>query len=88
MASKMAGMILDKKLRELKQMLTPKGVTLKLGDKARRQLLDEGFSPVYGAREMDRVIHNRLKTRLVKEILFGSLKQGGEYVLEELQTEE
>ncbi len=85
---KMAGMILDKKLRELKQMLTPKGVTLKLGDKARRQLLDEGFSPVYGAREMDRVIHNRLKTRLVKEILFGSLKQGGEYVLEELQTEE
>lgn len=85
---KMAGMILDKKLRELKQMLSPKGVTLKLGDKARRQLLDEGFSPVYGAREMDRVIHNRLKTRLVKEILFGSLKQGGEYVLEELQTEE
>lgn len=84
---KMAGMILDKKLRELKQMLAPKGVTLKLGDKARRQLLDEGFSPVYGAREMDRVIHNRLKTRLVKEILFGSLKQGGEYVLEELQTE-
>lgn len=84
---KMAGMILDKKLRELKQMLSPKGVTLKLGDKARRQLLDEGFSPVYGAREMDRVIHNRLKTRLVKEILFGSLKQGGEYVLEELQTE-
>lgn len=85
---KMAGMILDKKLRELKQMLAPKGVSLKLGDKARRQLLDEGFSPVYGAREMDRVIHNRLKTRLVKEILFGSLKQGGEYVLEELQTEE
>lgn len=85
---KMAGMILDKKLRELKQMLSPKGVILKLGDKARRQLLDEGFSPVYGAREMDRVIHNRLKTRLVKEILFGSLKQGGEYVLEELQTEE
>ena len=84
---KMAGMILDKKLRELKQMLSPKGVILKLGDKARRQLLDEGFSPVYGAREMDRVIHNRLKTRLVKEILFGSLKQGGEYVLEELQTE-
>ena len=82
---KMAGMILDKKLRELQEMLTTKGVTLKLGDKARTQLLNEGYSPVYGAREMDRVIHNRLKTRLVKEILFGSLKQGGEYVIEQLE---
>ena len=82
---KMAGMILDKKLRELQEMLTTKGVTLKLGEKARTQLLNEGYSPVYGAREMDRVIHNRLKTRLVKEILFGSLKQGGEYVIEQLE---
>ena len=82
---KMAGMILDKKLRELQEMLTSKGVTLKLGEKARTQLLNEGYSPVYGAREMDRVIHNRLKTRLVKEILFGSLKQGGEYVIEQLE---
>ena len=82
---KMAGMILDKKLRELQEMLTTKGVTLKLGEKARTQLLNEGYSPVYGAREMDRVIHNRLKTRMVKEILFGSLKQGGEYVIEQLE---
>jgi len=73
----MAGMILDKKLRELQDMLAPKGVTLKLGEKARQQLLREGYSQEYGAREMDRVIHNRLKTRLVREILFGSLKQGG-----------
>ena len=84
MDKKMAGMILDKKLRELQEMLTPKGVTLKLGDKAREQLLQEGYSQEYGAREMDRVIHSRLKTRLVREILFGSLKQGGEYVIDDL----
>ncbi len=80
----MAGMILDKKLRELQEMLTPKGVTLKLGEKAREQLLQEGYSQEYGAREMDRVIHNHLKSRLVREILFGSLKQGGEYVVDDL----
>ena len=88
MDKKMAGMILDKKLRELQEMLTPKGVTLKLGDKAREQLLQEGFSQEYGAREMDRVIHNRLKTRLVREILFGSLKQGGECQIDDLETGE
>lgn len=85
MDHQMAGLILDKKLRELQEMLTSKGVTLKLSEHAREQLLKEGYSPVYGAREMDRVIHNRLKTRLVKEILFGSLKQGGEYVIEQLE---
>ena len=83
----MAGMILDKKLRELQAMLEPKGVKLTLADRAREQLLDEGYSQEYGAREMDRVIHNRLKTRLVREILFGSLKQGGEYVINELEQD-
>ena len=84
----MAGMILDKKLRELQEMLDSKNVTLKLGEKARDQLLSEGYSKEYGAREMDRVIHARLKTRLVREILFGSLKQGGDYVIDELEQQE
>ena len=88
MDRKMAGMILDKKLRELQEMLNAKQVTLKLGAHAREQLLKEGYSQEYGAREMDRVIHNRLKTRLVREILFGSLKQGGEYALDELAPDE
>ncbi len=88
MDRKMAGMILDKKLRELQEMLDAKQVTLKLGAHAREQLLKEGYSQEYGAREMDRVIHNRLKTRLVREILFGSLKQGGEYALDELTPDE
>ena len=83
----MAGLILDKKLRELQAMLDGKGVTLKLGDKAHDQLLEEGFSPEYGAREMDRVIHSRLKSRLVKEILFGALKQGGECVIDDLEEQ-
>jgi ATP-dependent Clp protease ATP-binding subunit ClpA len=68
-------------------MLTPKGVTLKLGEKAREQLLQEGYSKEYGAREMDRVIHARLKARLVREILFGPLKQGGECVIDELEQQ-
>ena len=83
----MASLILGKKLRELQDMLSPRGVTLKLGDKAREQLLAEGYSKEYGAREMDRVIHSRLKTRLVREILFGSLKQGGEYEIDELELD-
>ena len=73
----MAGMILDKRLRELQAMLTPKNVTLKVDREARALLLKEGFTAEYGARELDRVLHRELKTRLMREILFGKLKRGG-----------
>lgn len=84
MDRKMAGMILDKKLRELQHMLDAKGVTLQLGEQAREQLLALGYSKEYGAREMDRVIHSHIKTRLVREMLFGSLKHGGVMAINQL----
>ncbi|MBQ0069568.1 MAG: AAA family ATPase, partial [Bacteroidales bacterium] len=58
----MAGMILDKKLRELGVLLATRNVKMTLDDDARELMLAEGYSRTYGAREMDRVIHNRLKT--------------------------
>jgi ATP-dependent Clp protease ATP-binding subunit ClpA len=53
-----------------------------LNDEAFALLLDEGFTREYGAREMDRVIAQRLKPLLMREILFGSLKQGGKVTIE------
>ena len=73
----MAELILAKKLRQLDAKLTAKGVTVTLTDAAREQLLKWGFTKEYGAREMDRVIGNRLKPILMKALLFGKLKKGG-----------
>ena len=73
----MAERILDKKLRELQDKLTAKNVTLSLTPEAHEHLLNEGFTREYGAREMDRVIAHQLKPLLMREILFGRLKQGG-----------
>ena len=73
----MAGMILDKRLRELQAKLSPKKVTLKVDREARALLLKEGFTAEYGARELDRVLHRELKTQLMRELLFGKLKRGG-----------
>ena len=47
------------------------------GEEAIGHLLDKGFTAEYGAREMDRVIAQELKPMLMREILFGQLKQGG-----------
>ena len=72
----MAELILAKKLRQLDAKLAAKGVTVTLTDAAREQLLKWGFTKEYGAREMDRVIGNRLKPILMKALLFGKLKKG------------
>ena len=73
----MAELILAKKLRQLDTKLAAKGVTVTLTDAAREQLLKWGFTKEYGAREMDRVIGNRLKPILMKALLFGKLKKSG-----------
>ena len=78
----MAELILHKKLRQLDEKLTAKGVSLSLTDTAFEQMLKWGFTKEYGAREMDRVIGNRLKPLLVKALLFGKLKKGGQGIVD------
>ena len=81
MNKQMATLILQKKLRELDSKLEAKQVKMNLIPDAFEYLLKEGFTPEYGAREMDRVIAQRLKPLLMREILFGSLKNGGEITI-------
>ena len=81
MDHEMATLILKKKLRELEAKLDAKQVKMTLTTEAFDHLLKEGFTPEYGAREMDRVIAQQLKPLLMREILFGSLKQGGEVTI-------
>lgn len=78
----MATLILQKKLRELDAKLDAKNVKMTLTTDAFDYLLKEGFTAEYGAREMDRVISQKLKPLLMREILFGSLKNGGNITID------
>lgn len=82
MDEKMADMILEKKLKQLQEKLDEKSVNLILTSKARTLLLQKGFTKEYGAREMDRTIHQELNPILMREILFGSLKNGGSITID------
>lgn len=82
MSRQMASLILDKKLAQLQAKLSAKNVTLHLSTEARELLLTKGFTPEYGARELDRVIGSMLKPLLMKEMLFGRLKKSGDAVVE------
>ncbi len=78
----MASLILEKKLQQLVVRLSSRHVTMQLSDEARELLLSKGFSQKLGAREMDRQINQLLSPVLMREILFGSLKKGGEAIIE------
>ena len=76
MDEKMAGLILDDKIRRLEERLKSRNVQLEIEPDAYSKLLKEGFSPEYGAREIERVLNARLTPLLMREILFGGHKGG------------
>jgi len=69
--------IVDKFLLELEQQLVEKDITLLATESARAYFAKEGFSDEFGAREMGRVIQEKVKRPLADEILFGKLEHGG-----------
>ena len=69
--------IVGKFLVELKNMVKDKDITISVTDEALDYLVDQGFDPKMGARPLQRVIDRDIKRPLSKQILFGSLKNGG-----------
>jgi ATP-dependent Clp protease ATP-binding subunit ClpA len=69
--------IVGKFLVDLKVMLTDKDVETTISDEAIDFLIDKGFDSKMGARPLQRVIDNDIKTPLSKVLLFGELKNGG-----------
>ena len=69
--------IVEREIVKLNEQMESKNITIKLGKKARTYVAKKGYSDVYGAREISRVIDNEIKEALTDEILFGKLRDGG-----------
>ncbi|MBW4547290.1 MAG: ATP-dependent Clp protease ATP-binding subunit [Symplocastrum torsivum CPER-KK1] len=63
-------------LNEVFGRLTEQGITLKVTDKFKDRLVEEGYSPSYGARPLRRAIMRLLEDVLAEQILSGSIKDG------------
>ena len=74
--------IVGKFLVELKNMVKDKGINITISDEALDHLVDKGFDPKMGARPLQRVIDKDIKRPLSKQILFGSLKNGGSVTID------
>lgn len=69
--------VVDKFLLELEQQLQAKRVEVVFTDALRAYLADKGFDPVMGARPMQRLIQDMIRSALADELLFGKLSGGG-----------
>ncbi len=69
--------IVDKFIIEIEAQLEDKGVSLSIDKKAKEYLADEGYDEVYGARELGRVIQEKVKKPMAEELIFGKLSKGG-----------
>jgi len=74
--------IVEKQLVELEMLLKDKKVRITASDEAKEYLADKGYSDTLGARVMNRVIQDEVKTPLTDEVLFGALQNGGEVILD------
>jgi len=70
--------IVTKFMKDLEEHLSDKNIKINLTLKAKKELVNKGYDITMGARPLQRVIAQEIKTPLTDEILFGKLKKGGE----------
>lgn len=77
LSSKAIKEIVKKFIIEMNTQIVDQNITIELTDTAISWLADKGFDPQMGARPLARLIDEKIKKPVSKEILFGKLADGG-----------
>jgi ATP-dependent Clp protease ATP-binding subunit ClpB len=75
--------IIDNLIAGLRKRLSDRELGLTLTDAARKNIIDNGFDPVYGARPMKRYLQSRAETLIARTILQGDVHAGATLVVDE-----
>jgi ATP-dependent Clp protease ATP-binding subunit ClpC len=68
--------IIDFELKNIREQLKERGITLELTKEAIDFLVEKGFDPVFGARPLKRTLQNYIENALSEDILSGVVKDG------------
>ena len=66
--------ILDKIVKNIENRLADINLKIELTDRAKKQLVEQGFDPNYGARPLKRLVSRTIETDLAKLIIEGKVK--------------
>ncbi|MCU0288749.1 MAG: ATP-dependent Clp protease ATP-binding subunit ClpA [Acidobacteria bacterium] len=69
--------IVMKNISEFQAILAEKNVALEVSRQCYEWLAKQGFSDLFGAREVARLIEEKIKSYFVDQVLFGELSKGG-----------
>ncbi len=76
------GQIVDIQLRDLRRRLADRHITLEVWPKAKEELGEIGFDPIYGARPLRRAIQQRIVHPLALRLLEGEFSDGDTIVVD------
>lgn len=68
--------IVEIQLAHLEKLMAQRGITLSISQRAREELAQRGYDPVFGARPLKRVIQRDLSDALALHILEGQVQEG------------
>ncbi|MBN2744547.1 MAG: ATP-dependent Clp protease ATP-binding subunit [Marinilabiliaceae bacterium] len=68
--------IFDILFKGIVDILSQKGIEIKISDDAKRMLAHKGFTPRYGARQVSGIIRNYIRRPISKYLISGKLKKG------------
>ena len=67
------GSIIDLQMKDLKERLQAKQITLEMTDAAKQYIIDNAYDPIYGARPLKRFLQSHVETLLAKKIIAGEI---------------
>ncbi len=68
--------IIELMLQEVRQRLSDRSVDFEVTEAAKKELVREGYDPLYGARPLRRTVQRRIENELAKRILGGEFNDG------------
>ncbi|MCI5108778.1 MAG: AAA family ATPase [Candidatus Pacebacteria bacterium] len=69
-------------MKKISERIQSKGVKVTVSEDALREIIDEGTSSQFGARELNRVLQDKVEGAVARMMLEGKLVKGGSIVLE------
>ena len=73
MSKENIGSIIDLQMKDLRERLKAKQITLEMTDAAKQYIIDNAYDPVYGARPLKRFLQSHVETLLAKKIIAGEI---------------
>lgn len=73
--------IVDLQLEGIEQRLQENNISLRLENEARTWLVERGYSPIYGARPLKRLLQKELETLLARAMIQGKLSENSTAII-------